>query len=497
MHTRLLATSAITTLILFVSFSMRRDIARPAIEDTSIWQNYERYKEPAIQHRMIKHADMQPLIRKHVSSGLLRSAVIGTSVLGRSINHLVAGKGKIKVLLWSQMHGDESTATMALFDVFNFLSAKDENDQFRRLLLEKLQLHVIPMVNPDGAEVWKRRNAMDIDINRDARVLTTPEGRLLMKAADEIKPEFGFNLHDQNILYSVGSTQKPATISFLAPAYNHAREMNEVRENAAKMIVLMNRTLQKYVPDQVAKYSDAHEPRGFGDNFQKKGISTILIESGGYHGDPQKQYIRRLNFYVLLSALHAIANEAYEHEDLDGYYRIPDNGRTLFNVVVRNAEIAKGNMRFRASIGINHSGSADRSAAGLNYRGVIEELGDMHNNYGYDEVDADSMITLPGKIIMMKKADWEKLSLQSEAGLLKQGYLYIRFSDQRSPTGPIKNRLLNLINGGSAGSHSIGLYQHPNFVLSPPGGRPAYAVVNGFLIDLNKEIKPLPNTYGY
>jgi len=49
--------------------------------------------------------------------------------------------------------------------------------------------------------------------------------------------------------------------------------MNEVRENAAKLIVHMNRALQKHLPDQVAKYSDAHEPRGFGDTFQKKGIS--------------------------------------------------------------------------------------------------------------------------------------------------------------------------------------------------------------------------------
>ena len=29
--------------------------------------------------------------------------------------------GEVHVLLWSQMHGDESTATMALFDIFNFI----------------------------------------------------------------------------------------------------------------------------------------------------------------------------------------------------------------------------------------------------------------------------------------------------------------------------------------------------------------------------------------
>ncbi|PRY55176.1 zinc carboxypeptidase [Arcticibacter pallidicorallinus] len=497
MRTKLLVTSAFITIGALVGFSLRREATRLAIEDTSIWQSYDRYQEQGIQHLMVKHTEIQPLINKHLASGLLRSGLQGTSVQGRSINHLVAGKGKTKVLLWSQMHGDESTATMALFDIFNFLSAADENDSFRRLLMEKLELHFVPMINPDGAELWKRRNAMDIDINRDARALTTPEGRFLMKVADEIKPRFGFNLHDQNALHSVGSSSKPATISFLAPAYNHARDMNETRENAAKMIILMNRTLQKYLPDQVAKYNDAHEPRGFGDTFQKKGISTILIESGGYLNDPQKQYIRKLNFYVLLSALHAIAKEAYEQEDVERYYSIPENGRFLFNVVIRNAEIVKDSLRYRTSVGINHYTSLDATRKRLNYRGAIDELADMHDNYGYHDVDAASLLSVPGKVIAMKKDEWEKLSLKSEAALLRQGYLYIRFSDQRSPTGPVPNRLLNLINGSPL-SLSIALYQNANFVLAARDGKPAYAVVNGFLIDLNKEkISSLPNTYGY
>lgn len=497
MRIKLLVTFAFITVGLLVGFSIRKEVVRPAIENTSIWQSYEWYKEPAIQHRMIKHAEMQPLIRKYVSSGLLRSSLLGSSVQGRNIDHLIAGKGKIKVLLWTQMHGDESTATMALFDIFNFLAARDDNDSFRQLLLEKLELHFVPMVNPDGAEVWKRRNAMDIDINRDARELTTPEGRLLMKVADDIKPQFGFNLHDQNTLYSVGSSSKPASISFLAPAYNHVRDMNEVRGNAAKMIVLMHRTLQKYLPDQVAKYSDAHEPRGFGDTFQRMGISTILIESGGYQNDPQKQYIRKLNFYVLLSALHAIAKESYKQESVEQYYSIPENGRSLFDLVIRNVEIVKDSLRYRTSVGINHSTSVDAKRSRFNYRGAIEELGDMQSNYGYSELDASSLISMPGKIITMKKAEWENLSLQSEAALLKQGYLYIRFSDQRSPVGPIPGRLLNLINGGSLSSQLIALYQYPNFVLSLPGGKPAYAIINGFLVNLSKEISLLPNTYGY
>ena len=35
---------------------------------------------------------------------------------------------------------------------------------------------MVPMLNPDGAERFQRRNAQGIDINRDALLLQSPEG---------------------------------------------------------------------------------------------------------------------------------------------------------------------------------------------------------------------------------------------------------------------------------------------------------------------------------
>ena len=152
------------------------------------WDHYDRYREPIIQNRFLKHSDLVSLIKKHVTSSLLISKEIGQSVNGRSINHLMLGTGKTKVLLWSQMHGDESTATMALFDLFNFFHADDEHNDLRKLILGSLELHIVPMLNPDGAQQWKRRNDLEIDINRDARMLVTPEGRALMSLAKKIQP---------------------------------------------------------------------------------------------------------------------------------------------------------------------------------------------------------------------------------------------------------------------------------------------------------------------
>src|SRR5690606_7078260 len=126
---------------------------------------------------------------------------------------------------------------------------------------------------------------------------------LLRARAQAIKPQYGFNLHDQNIYYNVPGTKNPVSISLLAPAFNEPREINPVRENAMKIAAGMNDILQKYIPDAVAKYDDTYTPRGFGDNFQSWDASTVLIESGGMKGDPEKQQIRKLNFIIILNAL--------------------------------------------------------------------------------------------------------------------------------------------------------------------------------------------------
>ena len=103
---------------------------------------------------------------------------IGSSIEGRSINMLSFGSGDTKLLLWSQMHGDEPTATASLLAIFNYL-VKNSDHPFVENLYKNISINAIVMLNPDGAERFQRRNAQDIDINRDARLLQSPEARTL------------------------------------------------------------------------------------------------------------------------------------------------------------------------------------------------------------------------------------------------------------------------------------------------------------------------------
>ena len=152
----------------------------------------------------------------------------------------------------------------------------------RESLLRELQIVFIPMLNPDGAERFQRRNALGVDLNRDALRLQSPEAQLLKAKRDELSADWGFNLHDQSRYYAAGNHPRTAAISVLAPAYNYEKEVNAVRERSMRMIGQMNAVLQAYIPGQVARYNDDFEPRAFGDNIQKWGTSTILIESVSY-----------------------------------------------------------------------------------------------------------------------------------------------------------------------------------------------------------------------
>lgn len=442
---------------------------------------FEAYREPTLIHRRFKHADIEPLVLKRKETSVFEVIQLGVSVLKKPIYQLKYGTGPKKVMLWSQMHGNEPTATMALMDIFNFLEGHDDGmDSIRNLLQTQTSLYFIPMLNPDGADVYTRRNAMDVDLNRDARAGETVEGQLLIQAAQTVQPNYGFNLHDMNIYYNVPGTSNPVTIALLAPAYNENRDVNEVRGNAMKIAAGINRIVQGYVPDGVAKYDDTYSPRGFGDNFQSWGASTVLIESGGYKGDPEKQFIRKLNFIIILNSLIEIAQGSYSQYDITEYEAIPFSASQLSDVVLRHVGASHDSIGYKVDIAINR----DEQTVGNRYyvRSRITDIGDLAENYGYDELDAAGYHFMPGKIYPNVFGSVADVSMEQAMKLLRQGYVAIQvvhIPNDRHHTLPLvvfyQRRPL---------AASLNLGREANFFLARKNV-PAYAVINGYLIDLS------------
>jgi hypothetical protein len=343
------------------------------------------YKENALSHRRFKHQEVLSLISK---CGF-EYETVGMSFEKRDIQKIKIGNGKRKILLWSQMHGDEATATMAIFDIINFFKSTDEAfKDLRQKILSELELHFVPMLNPDGAERFERRTAQGIDMNRDAVALQCPESKILKSLIEEIKPEFSFNLHDQAIYYAVGDSDVQTAVAFLATAYNKETEWNEVRTKAMQVICAMNQELQQIIPDRVGRFSDEFEPRAFGDNIQKWGSSLILIESGSYPEDTEKQYIRALNFHTILSGLYTIAAESYRNETLDAYESIPQNNRTFVDLKIVNLTVQGKFGDYSIDLGIIKEEKNNAEATDFEYSSVIEEMGDLSVFHGIKTLDA-------------------------------------------------------------------------------------------------------------
>ncbi len=356
----------------------------------SIIANHDIFKEKSIYNRFFKHSDILNLITKLPSTFTINS--LGKSVLGKDIKLIKWGTGKIKVMLWSQMHGNEATGTMALFDLFNFLQS---DNKLIKLLADNCQLYVIPMVNPDGAELFTRRNAQQIDINRDFLKEITPEAKILKYCRVKIKPNFGFNLHDQTTLWSVTGSLKPATLSFLAPAIDQELSVNQTREKAMLVIADMFNDLNQIIPAHIGLFDDEYEPRAFGDNFQKSGMSTILIEAGGYEQDYEKQEIRKYYFGSILSGLISISSQNYTLQSVSSYFSIPKNNKQLFHILIHHVMLAG----IKLSIGINYEEIPFNDGAGTLKIYNIEDIGDLsfcsaYDNYFYENAQITGDVTV-------------------------------------------------------------------------------------------------------
>ncbi len=307
----------------------------PATLAASLFTDYEEFRSDHLRPSNCKHATVIPELQEMVarSNNLFKIQELGHSIEGRTINLVSCGRGEKRVLLWSQMHGDESTATLALMDLFNFLLHRRQEEWVRKTL-GAVTFHVIPMLNPDGAERVQRYTAVNIDMNRDARTLATPEACLLREAQRKLTPAFGFNLHDQAVS-SVGNTNAVTAISLLAPALDDRRSIPPVRVRAMRLGAFVARILKQFAKGHIATYDDTYEPRAFGDNMQSWGTSTLLIESGHWPQDPEKLFVRKLNYVALLTSLWAIGNGSYQDVELDHYASLVPNGKRVYDIIIR------------------------------------------------------------------------------------------------------------------------------------------------------------------
>lgn len=373
--------------------------------------NYEelffQYKETELHGRYINCSGIEGLLIKLKSTNQV--TIIGESVLGKPIYAYQTGTGKIKILVWSQMHGNETTATKALFDLFNLLNSDSEIGlQF----LSEFTFCFVPMLNPDGADLYTRANANGIDLNRDFQLLSQPESQVLRKIADSFKPDYCYNLHDQRTIFGVESTGKPATLSFLSPAYNEKRELNETRHKAIQVIVAMNKVLQTYIPGQVGRFEDSFNINCAGDNFQSMGIPTLLFEAGHFQHDHEREQTRKYFFIALVSGFQFFHDNVIVSNEIEDYLNIPQNKVVFYDFVYKNVKINYDGNEIITNFAAQYKEELIDNQ--ICFNAYIVEVGELKDYFGHFQYDAQ------GAIFQDKEDNFPKLNQKANFFLGKE-----------------------------------------------------------------------------
>jgi len=351
----------------------------------TLFAQYDSIKIAELKGLYITHTDVEKAISNISSAQGVTVDEVGKSVEGRAIRKVTIGSGAIPVLLWTQMHGDESTATRAVFDLLQLLLRQPDYAKAAiETILERVTIHIIPMLNPDGAERYTRQNALGIDLNRDAKALRSPESKILMNTFHAIKPQFCYNLHDQSRLYTQQryalkelQPVAPIQMSFLAPSENASEDYSPNRLRAAELISdivhLLNRSLPS--PIKLGRYSDSYEPRAFGDTLQGLGTSLMLFESGETCSDPEREDIRKYNTLAMFGSLYLIAENAIGGMGAEYYNDLPLNQSVTFDLVLQGVKLIKGTTEVTLDIGLVKTTKLENGR--LIHRYIIAEIGDL------------------------------------------------------------------------------------------------------------------------
>lgn len=140
---------------------------------------------------------------------------VGTSVLGKPIQRVViaddqtAEQSKGVLIITSRQHPPEVPGDLAMRA---FTETLFRGNSLAQTFLKHFEVHLFPMLNPDGAEAghW-RLNANGADLNRDWEAFNQPETEAVRNALLDLKEQsdrrvyyhIDFHATDEHVLYPI------------------------------------------------------------------------------------------------------------------------------------------------------------------------------------------------------------------------------------------------------------------------------------------------------
>ena len=378
---------AATLTIFLLSFETRAQTPK------DLFDTWDKFHISKILPSDMRHKDLK-IYLEELKKSEIKVVEVGRSFGSREIYQIEWGKGATRVFMWSQMHGDEPTATSALIDMFAFLQ-KNRDKAWVKKLEETITIRAVPMLNPDGSELYQRKNLQSIDINRDAQNLRTPEANLLKKLRDEWMPHIGFNLHNQQSLTTVSGSTNQAAISFLVVEGSPLLSNKEGNERNKRLTVAMVIALQNFSRGNIGRYVDSYNPDAFGDKFSDWGTNTILIETGALFGKDE-MFLVKMNFIAFLTALNTLADGSEKVLSPINYDFLPNNASgNLFNFIFRRANIVNRNDKIVIPTVADIAVNTQRRRASQFALSIVQSVGNFVFSRGLEEFDVSGFYLVP------------------------------------------------------------------------------------------------------
>lgn len=346
--------------------------------------------------------------------------ILAYSFLNRPIYIVRWGVGSRKMLIWSQMHGNESTGLRTMMKLGADWNSSPEDYPF----LQQFTIIYIPQLNPDGAIAWTRENAQGIDLNRDLRSLSSPEMQAFVQLLKEFNPDYALNLHDQRTTFMVGNKGIGAGLALAIPQCNPLMNWKSAHINNRRRIrygVLQMLTAGKIDQQAVTYFDESYYPKAVGEFVQEFGAACLLVESGQFKDDwSREESVRRTGEFISCY-LNELVNAEERFLDWEGNsaldnpesWGLEPNTPGMCDVILRKVRIHSGEKEWMADIAINFMGKLESGHFML--LPVWEEIGDLSHRKGRREYTGISIEWNVGEKPYQKGAVvpyWTQIELQ-------------------------------------------------------------------------------------
>jgi hypothetical protein len=278
--------------------------------------------DPRAMRRTVSYTELSAYLQSVTRPGFITVTEEGTSTEGRKLYlvRLCRGgeKARFRAFFYAQQHGDEVAGKDAQLTLIRDLAEHPER------LPEDVDLYLMPMVNPDGAEARRRVNGAGADLNRDHLLLAQPETRALYRVALRIRPHLAVDSHEfgrDGEDYARKGWEAWPIITL--DAANHPlipedlqRAGLEAVATAAPLEARARHAYRRYSvggppPDEEIRPSTPEVDDGR-NGMGTLGALSFIIESGVRHhaADPQADLGERVDAYRILYR-HLLGNRAW------------------------------------------------------------------------------------------------------------------------------------------------------------------------------------------